>query len=402
MRGLEKVIERASSGWRAAPLVVAWFASSCCDISSIRTQSLPDGFVAYPTTRLCFTIALANRRGIAQRGQRRVSFHRHSACRATGTFQERPRLPASTHSDSSSTRSQVSTATAGRDTKEVNLRIRVGTGTFGRVCRERCCGCARAAEQGMKLTSVERTGRSQLIPVFDGPGRMGDDSPDDMKTLVVLGSVILAVLAVFAEPFGRTELPHVRPILTADSTPRTLDECFIVLAKTVPADTLERMRAMRKTTLSSFTTAWARGCGTIGAYGLAVPLYVFPADGPRAPRRYVGRHPHILWRYLHGKPLEVEAQVRRYQLYWRYAKHPDPHSNPRCSTGIEIMLTVGTSPAATCRRLFTWQVLFGRSGVVVRGGPRLVSSRCSQMAIWNTDPDQRCDPCREPACPYDE
>jgi uncharacterized protein DUF6794 len=81
---------------------------------------------------------------------------------------------------------------------------------------------------------------------------MGDDSPHDMKTLVALGSVIAAVLAVFAEPLGRMELPQVRATLTAESTPRTLDECFIVLAKKVPADTLERMRAMPEDDMIEF------------------------------------------------------------------------------------------------------------------------------------------------------
>jgi len=167
------------------------------------------------------------------------------------------------------------------------------------------------------------------------PGGMGDDSRDNMKTLAVLGSVILAVLAVFADPFGRTELPHVHAILTADSTPRTLDECFIVLAKTVPADTLERMRAMPEDDMIEFhhgLGTWMRNNWGLWSRG---PLHAyFRQMGLEHPDDMSSVILTSFWRYLHDKPLEVEAQVRRHQLYWRYARHPDPHSNPRCSAGI--------------------------------------------------------------------
>ena len=48
MRRRSKVRSYALSGRGAVPLVLAWLASACCDVSSIRTQSLPDGVVGIP------------------------------------------------------------------------------------------------------------------------------------------------------------------------------------------------------------------------------------------------------------------------------------------------------------------------------------------------------------------
>src|SRR5215212_2676940 len=44
------------------------------------------------------------------------------------------------------------------------------------------------------------------------------------------------------------------------------------------------------------------------------------------------------WRRLHGQPLMVEQQVKRYQDFWRVQRPPDEKSNAECPSGITVTM----------------------------------------------------------------
>jgi hypothetical protein len=171
-----------------------------------------------------------------------------------------------------------------------------------------------------------------------------------MKNALALASVIAALLAALDGPFGAAQLPAVHATLSSDSTPRTLDECFVVLAKKLPPETLQRMRSGSEPDMIEYhhgLGTWIRNNWGLWSCG---PLYqYFHRIGLEHPDDMSGVIFTSFWRYLRDKPLDVEGQVRKCQLYWRYAKHPDPSSNPRCSTGIESVLSFKT-PATHLRK----------------------------------------------------
>ena len=225
-----------------------------------------------------------------------------------------------------------------------------------------------------------------------------------MRSAIALVSVLGAVsvaLGILPHP---VELPPLHASAGTESLPRTLDECLVVLAKKTPAHTLEQMRRAPEADMVLYhhgLGTWMRNNWGLWARG---PLYWhFYALGLEHPDDMSGVILDSFWRYLREEPLQVEEQVEKYQSYWRVAKQPDPSSNPQCLTSIEIVL--------------------GLHREFPDGSPRIIhmGKCCSdgqvwsyetdrgwylpdeeQWAVWNEDPDDRCDPCRKPPCPYDE
>jgi hypothetical protein len=233
---------------------------------------------------------------------------------------------------------------------------------------------------------------------------MADDSPENMKTLISLGSVIAALLAIFVDPFWHVDLPPVRGTPSVEWTPRTFPQCFIVLEKELPADTLERMRTISEADMGEYhfgLGTWMRDSWGLWSGG---PLYsYFRQIGLVHPDDMSGVILTSFWRHLHGKRLDVEGQVRKYQLYWRYNEHPDPLSNPQCATGVETVLSLGTSAAGDVSQAVHMGKCCLDGQVWSYGADRgWYRPDASQMAVWNQDRDRRYDPCRKPASPYDE
>ena len=230
-----------------------------------------------------------------------------------------------------------------------------------------------------------------LSPVFDGPvrGREGI-----VKGLLAIGSALVAVAAALDVP-ARVELPAIRPQMTAESTPRTLDECFAVLAKKLPAETLVEMQRGSEDDMSRYhhgLGTWLRNNWGLWDRG---PLYQhFHALGLNHPDDMSGVILDSFWRYLHERPLEVEKQVAAYREYERAAKYPSPNSNPRCASAIEVVLTLyrdwpNGSPriihmGECCADHVVW------SYEVDRGWYR---PDAAQSAAWGSDPEERYDPC---------
>ena len=150
-----------------------------------------------------------------------------------------------------------------------------------------------------------------------------------MKTLLAIFSVALALSAVMAAPPG--DLPIVRRTLGADDVPRTLGECFVVLAKNLTPGDLDRMRKGSEEDMALYH----HGLGTWirNAWGLwkGGALYQsFYAIGLRHPDDMSGVILTSFWRYLHDQPLRVQEQVRHAQAYWRVAQEPAFGSNSEC------------------------------------------------------------------------
>ena len=135
---------------------------------------------------------------------------------------------------------------------------------------------------------------------------MADDSPDNMKTLISLGSVIAALLAIFVDPFWHVDLPPVRGTPSVEWTPRTLAQCFIVLDKELPADTLQRMRTISEADMIEYhfgLGTWMRDSWGLWSGG---PLYsYFRQMGLEHPDDMSGVILTSFWRHLHGKRLDV-------------------------------------------------------------------------------------------------
>jgi hypothetical protein len=146
---------------------------------------------------------------------------------------------------------------------------------------------------------------------------------------------------------------------------------------------------------------WIRNSWGLWSQG---PLYWhFQLMGLEHPDDMSGVILTSFWRHLHDRPLDVEGQVRKYQLYWHYAKHPDPLSNPRCPSGIEIMLSLGPEPGGKLPRAVHMGKCCSDSQVWAYEADRgWYPPDATQLAIWSREPDERCDPCRKPPCPYDE
>jgi hypothetical protein len=119
-----------------------------------------------------------------------------------------------------------------------------------------------------------------------------------------------------------------------------LEECLVVLGKSLPPETLADMRARPEKDM----ILYHHGLGTSlrNEWGLWAggPLYRhFAGRGLVHPDDMSGVILHSFWRYLHDRPLDVEGQIKGYQEYTRVAEYPESDSNPECRSGIEIVLT---------------------------------------------------------------
>jgi hypothetical protein len=125
--------------------------------------------------------------------------------------------------------------------------------------------------------------------------------------------------------------------------PATLSEALARLRQTLPPETIQEMRDGTEDDMRMYHMGlglWIRNDWGLWARG---PLYQdLAALGLRHPDDMSAVILTCFWRELHGKPLELEAQVAKYKEYWRLAADPDPTSNTACAGPIQTTFTGGS------------------------------------------------------------
>ncbi len=222
-----------------------------------------------------------------------------------------------------------------------------------------------------------------------------------MKSVIALASGLAAVSVVLDVPPMPAALPSVRRALSAESIPQTLDECFVVLAKMLPADTLQQMRAAPEGEMARYHHGLGTGLRNDWGLWAHSPLYEHLQKlGLHNPDDMSGLILTSFWRYLHDRPLGVQEQVQKYRRYARAARIPDRGSNSQCPSGIEIVLSLyrvreDGSPrmihmGKCCPDARVWSYELDRSWHPPDE---------EEASAWSHGSGERCDPCRIPACP---
>ena len=158
-----------------------------------------------------------------------------------------------------------------------------------------------------------------------------------MRVSILLGlSVIISMGSAAASQ--QLDEPETEP-----NPPATLSEALDRLRDTLPGETIQKMRdgteADMVVNYHMGLGLWMRNNWGLWAGG---PLYDdLAALGLRHPDDMPGVILTSLWRQLHDKPLELEAQVAKYKEFWRLATRPVPTSNKACAGLIETTLSGG-------------------------------------------------------------
>jgi hypothetical protein len=207
-----------------------------------------------------------------------------------------------------------------------------------------------------------------------------------MLSILLVGSCGCATLG------RQSSVPAVDP-----HPPTNLTEALDRLERTLPAETLEKMRAGTEEEMVQFH--FNVGLMLRNSWGLRSrgPLYRYLAGlGLQHPDDMSGLILKGLWRRLHGQPLQVEEEVARCQEYWRVHQDPDPRSNPACLEPITTTLRVGPDAddvpvrgvhmGRCCRDGRVW------SYHVDRGWYRPTEA---EMVLWKQQQGGQDDPCQK-------
>jgi hypothetical protein len=171
--------------------------------------------------------------------------------------------------------------------------------------------------------------------------------------------------------------------------PATLAEALDRLRQTLPPETTEKMRDGKEDDMAMYHKGlgmWMRNNWGLWANG---PLYQhLTILGLSHPDDMSAVILTSFWRQLHGKPIEIEAQVAKYKEYWRLHTPPDPGSNSACAGPVDIILGArdGLQMGKCCADGLVW------SYHADRGWYRPTDA---EMAVWNkARAEGMCNPCK--------
>lgn len=187
---------------------------------------------------------------------------------------------------------------------------------------------------------------------------------------------------------------HQQPELKA---PRNLQEALDRLEKTLPSETLEKIRKCSEPEMIDYHFGlgmWMRNNWGLWSNG---PLYdYFRKLGLHHPDDMSGVILTSLWRQLHKQPLRVEDQVAEYQAYWRYATPPDPKSNPQCASGIETTMSWSTdAPQQEMRGIHMGRCCSSNVVWAYHADRGWFQPDQSQLSAWEKSSETASNPCKE-------
>jgi len=110
--------------------------------------------------------------------------------------------------------------------------------------------------------------------------------------------------------------------------PKDLDDCFAQLKKLLKPEDIEKMRVGTEDDMTQYHMGlgmWMRN--NWGLWGGSRLAAWFNAQGINHPDDMSGIILDSFWRYLNGKPIKLDEQVKYYQGYWKKQETIQPEDS---------------------------------------------------------------------------